>query len=78
MSSGVADLSFVPFSKGVDADLAFVMLYLASRRSISRLTNRDSMLGIIASDADAEKASDFAFIDNFDFLCKFREDRIAG
>jgi hypothetical protein len=36
------------------------------------LTDRDSMLGIVASDVDTEKTSDFAFIDNFDFSCKFR------
>ena len=36
------------------------------------------MLGIVASDADAKEASDFAFVDHFDFLCKFRDDRIAG
>ena len=41
---------------------------------ISGLTNRDSMLGIIASDADAKKASDFAFVNYFDFLRKFRDD----
>ena len=45
--------------------------------NISRLTDRESMLGIIASDADIKKTSDFAFIDHFDFLCQFRDDQIA-
>ena len=35
------------------------------------------MLGLVASDANTKKASDFAFIDNFNFLCKFRDDRIV-
>ena len=68
----------MPFSKGVDADLAFVMLYLASKPiDISGLTDRDSMLGIIASDADTKKTSDFAFVDNFDLLREFRDGGVA-
>jgi hypothetical protein len=36
------------------------------------------MLGIIASDADTKKASDFAFVDNFDLLREFRDEGVAG
>jgi len=36
------------------------------------------MLGIVASDADTKKTSDFAFVDNFDFLCEFRDEGVAG
>ena len=45
---------------------------------ISEVTDWYSMLGIISHDADSEKTFDFTFIDHFDFLCKFRDDRIAG
>ena len=36
------------------------------------------MLGIVASDIDTKKTSDFAFIDNFDFLGEFRDEGVAG
>ena len=36
------------------------------------------MLGIVASDADTKETSDFAFVDNFEFLRKFRDNGIAG
>jgi hypothetical protein len=36
------------------------------------------MLGIIASDADTKKTSDFAFVVNFDLLRKFRDEGVAG
>ena len=42
------------------------------------LTDRDGMLGIVASDIDTKKTSDFAFIDNFDFLGEFRDEGVAG
>jgi hypothetical protein len=36
------------------------------------------MLGIIASDADTTKTSDFAFVDNFNLLREFRDEGVAG
>ena len=36
------------------------------------------MLGIVASDADTKKTSDFAFVDNFDLLREFRDEGVAG
>ena len=35
------------------------------------------MLGIVASDADAKKTSDFAFVDNFDLLREFRDEGVV-
>jgi hypothetical protein len=44
------------------------------------LSDRDGLLavGIIASDTDIKETSDFTVIDNFDLLCEFRDDRVAG
>ena len=36
------------------------------------------MLGIVASDADTKKTSDFAFVDNFDLLREFGDEGVAG
>ena len=36
------------------------------------------MLGIVGSDTDTEETSDFTFVDNFDFLCEFRDEGVAG
>jgi hypothetical protein len=36
------------------------------------------MLRIIASDTDTKKASDFAFVDNFDLLREFGDEGVAG
>ena len=44
---------------------------------VLKLTDRDGMLTIIASDADAEEAVDFSFVDDFNFLCEFKNNRIA-
>jgi len=45
---------------------------------VSRLRDRESMLEIVACNIDTEEASDFAFIDNFDFIREFGNDRVAG
>ena len=36
------------------------------------------MLRIIASDVDAKKTSDFAFVDNFDLFREFGDEGVAG
>jgi hypothetical protein len=48
------------------------------RIHISRLSDRDCLLGIIASDTDIKETSDFTVIDNFGLLCEFRDDRVSG
>jgi len=45
---------------------------------VYRLRDRESMLWIVVCDVDAEEASDFAFVDNFDFMHEFGNDRVAS
>jgi hypothetical protein len=66
----VADLSLAPYLKGIEADLVLT--------DITRLANRYYVFSVISDNIESKKASDFTFIDHFDFAREFVDHFIVG